>query len=344
MSKAPTMQTIAEAVGYSRMTVSLALRNSPNVAEETRKHIQKVATELGYSPNPLVSTLMAQRARKREDGGRIPLAVINTFEDFAKFQKIEFYSQVLAGIQKRATEHGFYGEIFHLGTSKGVTAAQLDRTLQARGIRGVIILPLADPESTFCLEWKHYSVAAVAHTWHGDPVHRAGVDLFGNARFLMENLYSLGFRRPGLFLRDYVHLRTRGTEAAAYYLFQKEHSDIAQLPLLLGNDSISIDEIRHWVEQHKPDVVIGHGNLLRTLNKLGSELCNSFAYAELNLMPSQFGAVGGVCPCPAVIGEQAVDLVVTRIYSNEFGLPDHPRMTMVSGTWHDGASLTKGVI
>lgn len=46
-----TIKTIAKIAGVSHTTVSRALNNNPAVKEETRQKIQKIATELGYSPN-----------------------------------------------------------------------------------------------------------------------------------------------------------------------------------------------------------------------------------------------------------------------------------------------------
>ncbi len=339
MSRGPTMQTIADAVGCSRMTVSLALRNSPDIATKTREKIQKAARELGYVPNPLVSTLMSQRAGKKDEGGRVPLALINTFEDFSAFKRIEFYNEALKGMQKRAAELGFYGEVFHLNQASGLNARQLDRILLNRGIRGVIIMPLGQPDFDFTLSWEHYSVTAIAHTWHGAPIHRSGPDLFGNASLLMETLFRLSFRRPGLLLHHEVHTRTRGIEAGAYYLYQNEHPELAKIPLLLRNDTSPISEIEQWVQKYQPDIVIGHGDQTRYLTQLPVALQRKLSYAELNLMPSQMKRLGGICPRPNIVGEQAVELVVSHLHRNEFGLPEHPRMTMVSGTWYDGESI-----
>ena len=41
--KRPSCKTIAEEAGVSRMTVSMALRDHPRVAPETRKRIKEIA-------------------------------------------------------------------------------------------------------------------------------------------------------------------------------------------------------------------------------------------------------------------------------------------------------------
>lgn len=52
MSESPTFELIAKRAGVGKPTVSLALRNSPELLEKTRLRIQDVARELGYKPNP----------------------------------------------------------------------------------------------------------------------------------------------------------------------------------------------------------------------------------------------------------------------------------------------------
>src|SRR5258708_37849280 len=56
----PNLRTIARKAGVSHTAVSLALRNDPSVSVATRTRIQKLANDLGYKPNALVSALMRQ--------------------------------------------------------------------------------------------------------------------------------------------------------------------------------------------------------------------------------------------------------------------------------------------
>lgn len=331
MSHGPTMQDIARAAGCSRMTVSLALRNSTHISESTRLRIQKLAREMGYSPNPLVSTLMAQRAGRRDASGRISLALINTFENFHDFQRIEFYRLLLKGIQQRAQSLGYYPEIFHLTRGNRLTPKQLDRILLNRGIRGIIILPVTSPDLVFDLSWQHYSTATIANTWHGVHVNRSSPDHFGNAHFLFSQLEKLGYRQPGLLISRDVHVRTRGMEVAAYYLFQKERR-IPEIPAFIRPPETTDKAVLKWLQEHRPDIVVGHGDETPTLKRIGW----TTPFANLNLLPSQYLISCGMDPQPALIGEQAVDLVVSCLHRNEFGLPEYPRVAIVSGRWHPG--------
>jgi len=47
----PTLKTIAEMTGFAVTTISRALNNAPELAQETRDRVQKIAAEIGYLPD-----------------------------------------------------------------------------------------------------------------------------------------------------------------------------------------------------------------------------------------------------------------------------------------------------
>ncbi|MDE2383305.1 MAG: LacI family DNA-binding transcriptional regulator [Alphaproteobacteria bacterium] len=49
--KRPTLRSLAEITGLGISTVSQALRDSPEIALETRRRVQKAAQQMGYRPN-----------------------------------------------------------------------------------------------------------------------------------------------------------------------------------------------------------------------------------------------------------------------------------------------------
>lgn len=57
------LKDIAEATGFSANTVSLALRGSPRLPEETRDRILKAAERLNYFPNHIARSLVASSTR-----------------------------------------------------------------------------------------------------------------------------------------------------------------------------------------------------------------------------------------------------------------------------------------
>lgn len=73
----PTLQTIADLTGFARTTVSRALGDAPDISEDTKALVRKVAREVGYSPNPA-----ARRLRTGRTGTvTLLLPVINTINN-----------------------------------------------------------------------------------------------------------------------------------------------------------------------------------------------------------------------------------------------------------------------
>ncbi|TVR49825.1 MAG: LacI family transcriptional regulator, partial [Puniceicoccaceae bacterium] len=60
------MRTIAEALGVSKSTISLALAGDTRVAEETRRRVEEKARELGYRRSSAISEAL----RTVRSGGR----------------------------------------------------------------------------------------------------------------------------------------------------------------------------------------------------------------------------------------------------------------------------------
>jgi DNA-binding LacI/PurR family transcriptional regulator len=56
-----TLKQIAEALGYSTMTISRALNDLPNVDEKTKERIQKKARSMGYTPNHVAKSLVSRK-------------------------------------------------------------------------------------------------------------------------------------------------------------------------------------------------------------------------------------------------------------------------------------------
>jgi LacI family transcriptional regulator len=84
---------IAKRLNLSKVSVSKALRDHPDISKETRDLIKKTAAEMGYMPNLLARSLSSQRT------GMIGVIV-------PKIAHV-FFSNVLDGMIERATANGF---------------------------------------------------------------------------------------------------------------------------------------------------------------------------------------------------------------------------------------------
>jgi len=93
MVKKATLKEVAQAAGVSTQTVSRVVNQRPDVAEDTRAHIQELILKLGYQPNTIARSLITRRTHT--------LGVVAT--------GLEYYgpSTILVGIQQEAEALGF---------------------------------------------------------------------------------------------------------------------------------------------------------------------------------------------------------------------------------------------
>lgn len=62
MKKQVTIKDIARQLNIHHTTVSRALRNRPDISEETRRNVLAVAKELNYQPNPFAASLRSNKS------------------------------------------------------------------------------------------------------------------------------------------------------------------------------------------------------------------------------------------------------------------------------------------
>lgn len=93
MNKKLTLKDIAKIAGVSVQTVSRVVNDHPDVSEDTRKKVQDLISELGYSPNIIARSLI--------QGKTNTLGVVAF--------RLEFFgsSNLLMGIERKASELGF---------------------------------------------------------------------------------------------------------------------------------------------------------------------------------------------------------------------------------------------
>jgi predicted GNAT family acetyltransferase len=79
-SPAPTVRSLARALGLSHTTVSDALRGKGRVDPATVARVQKAAREAGYHRNPLAAAVMSELRRSRGGTFRGVLAAVDLSE------------------------------------------------------------------------------------------------------------------------------------------------------------------------------------------------------------------------------------------------------------------------
>lgn len=120
--KRVTTIDLADKLGVSQATVSLALNDDPRVSAETKRKVKALAKELKYSPNYVATSL---RTRKTNVIGLILPSIPNPF-----------YPNIAWGIDQVAQEAGY--NVF-LGTYRDMAQeTDLVRLLIRKQVNGII--------------------------------------------------------------------------------------------------------------------------------------------------------------------------------------------------------------
>lgn len=176
------LSTIGEALGVSTATVSLALRDSPLVAEATRQRIKAYAREIGYIYNRRAASL---RTSKSDIIGVVVHDIMNPF-----------YAEILRAIE---TELDRSGQTFLLSNHYDSVDKQrvFLETLMQLGADGVIMSPAIDtPPADIALGIRNgLPFVFIARSMDGAdvPVFR-GDDAFGIG-LATNHLIALGHTR-----------------------------------------------------------------------------------------------------------------------------------------------------
>lgn len=180
MSNAVSLQTIADAAGVTRTTVSLALRHNPRISAQTGEKIRSLARSLGYRPNADISRIM--RGIRAQQGRAILPRLALAHDDACDRAWID----ALRGTCER---QGYSLE--DLG-GKPLRGARLSQILCARGISALLIVQTNAAELLKSLDCTTLCVCVVSNTPTGhhriDPRHADPAWIAGEAVELLDQL------------------------------------------------------------------------------------------------------------------------------------------------------------
>ena len=128
-----TLRMIAERANVSLTTVSAALRGRYDVASETRQKIITIARQLGYSPDPALTALVAYRNSLRNAHFKGSIVLL-TFGNTAECWKDDIFTQIIFDTARmRASELGYELTPFWTGSYADNPAAwELVRMARSR--------------------------------------------------------------------------------------------------------------------------------------------------------------------------------------------------------------------
>lgn len=335
-----TQIEIAKRVGCSHATVSRALAGSPLISDATKKEVQRVAEELGYRKNAVVSNLMALLRTGRDPKHHSTIAYLTSFPSEAISGVGPNYEQYYLGVKQRAETLGYHLDIIWRN-KPGLTRAKCHKILTTRGIRGLIIAPRERPLGHLSMQWSAFASIALGHAMPNPHLDVAVGDTFSNVNLALRMARKLGYRRIGLLLTARQHSYFPAA-AAAVTLHLESIAPEDRVPPFLKlseSDPAGDQAARAWMKRYRPDAIFCAGYLADALLAgMGLQVPRDIGLADIS-MPFAMTSRAGIFERTADIGASAVDLVVQHLHNNELGPPLVPRSVCVEGSWIHGPSM-----
>jgi LacI family transcriptional regulator len=334
------MSDLAKAAGVSKMTVSLALRGHEKISVATRERVCALAQKMGYRPNPLVQTLMANLRSTRPARYHSTIAWITAFPTKDGWSKHWVHQHYHQGAVARAAALGYKIEPFW-ALAPRMTGAALTRMLRARGIRGLIIPPVADPGMQLDIDWSQFSCATIGYSFTEPRLHRAAANLREGMIRTLAECQQRGFKRIGFALPANTDARVNHSWLAGYLAWQQFIPAKDRIPVLIAPGRLE-EPLPKWLGTHHPEVILSPNfEFLSWLPNLGKRIPKDIALVTLSRSDDNFTTahVSGISQNDLTIGEAAVDLVVAQLQHNETGVPKHPRVVLTDGFWVEGETL-----
>jgi DNA-binding LacI/PurR family transcriptional regulator len=333
----PTIRILAQALGVSRTTVSEALRDHPRVNPATRARVQAWAKEVGYRFNPLASSILSEVRRTRLNTFHGVLAAVGQEEPTRVPFPGAYWRDLLQGATERAAALGFKLEHFVIG-QRGLSVRRLDTILRSRGIRGVLIMPSWGRPDFSQLNWTNFTGVYADYLMDQPGLSSVCPDHPRGMGLAMRRLQELGYRRPGLVLLQQESARLHHRWLAAFLAHLHLNPEMAALPPLILPE-MTAEAFKRWFRKHRPDVVVGHrAEMINWMRDAGARVPETHGFCCLNLgLNAQ--SCAGLDQRPFNVGIRAVELVISQIHQNIYGIPELPSNTTVPMQWVDGPTL-----
>ena len=204
----PTLKTIAQMTGLAVTTISRALNNAPELAQETRDRVQKIAAEIGYLPD---------RAALRLKTGRTHVISLVLEPDE---QIYGFGSSIVSGLTEALRDTAYHLVITPL--FRGVSPIEPIRHLVRNRMADGVIFSKAESFDERIRYLLDNDVPFVSHGRSAWPDPHPWVD-FDNEAYAygaVKRLAEKGCRRVSVVLPESAltytdHLRSGAARAAA---------------------------------------------------------------------------------------------------------------------------------
>lgn len=334
MKPKPTMEDVANAIGCSRATVSLALRASPTIPEKTRSRVIEAARQLGYRTNPLISALMTlQRQRRPVMAATTSVAYLTLTPPSDPWRKRDFYLSMFNGATERLAEMGCRLEEFGL-RAHGMTPTRMREIWRTRNIHAAIIAPLPRGETRVDFDFSDIAVVGLGMSVNAPVIERIANDHFQSSSLAVQRCAELGYRRIGFVLSQESSRRLDHRWLGGYRFAIDQYGPVDRVPPLMTELQSELPAaITGWLHTHRPDVVI----LGNAEPELKARIPSTVGMVSLGV-DRRDGPVTGIYQNYSLLGRAAAEHALAKLHTNSFGPLEEAHVHLVAGAWAPGTT------
>jgi DNA-binding LacI/PurR family transcriptional regulator len=335
-----TQQDIADRAGVSRSTVCMALKDARGIPEKTKERIRRIADEMRYSQDPMLSALAQYRSRQRATSCVGTLAwLVNTRCDF-EWKRNRRLGAYYEGAREIARKYGFQCEVFDLN-GEGITLSRLASIFLARSISGILLCPHPKPHLLLDFPWEDFPAVTFGYTLEAPPLHTVVAAHYRSMRRIMEELSCRGYRRVGLVVGEEHNSRSDGNYMAAYLADCHIKENLTPIPVLAEFWDKDAGAIELWMGRYHPDAIIVSGDhVLKKIKSLGIKVPEELGVVCFCQVLSEINPeLASMVENPVHMGEVAVDFLVGMIHRREKGIPSQQQRLLLEGHWNEGNTL-----
>lgn len=354
MPKVPVSQRqIAQELGVSQASVSMALSGNPKVSAETRSKILAKAEELAYRPDPSLRALTRYRRKIQGDTYRATLAWVYSSEHADAYKHMVVYPRIFQAAAQRAYTMGYLLEpVWVDGVS--VSGSRASKILESRGIRSILQMPDFSPCLPLDLDWERFTVVQLTGCASAESqIHNLiSADHATNISRVLRELKQRNYKKPGL-------ITSSAMEGLLGYAYSGSFSTHGKtlfgdtLPDIFYNDVWDAKKIEQWLHYNNPDCLvlaythINYPNILKWIKDQAIRVPYDLGVVSLCLPDtvhdksglSEFPQIAGIDEKFEAIGDLAARVLISQEENFERGIPQNPIRHMIAGDWVEADSL-----
>ena len=331
----PTLKSIAVAAGLSVSSVSRALKQHPGIPEATRLRVAKIAEELGYRPDARLSQLMTHLRKDHASRPTCNLAWLSTWDKPGEWSQ-PWNRDYLIGAKERAADMGYTLDELNCEELRA-QPKRINQILKSRGIEGLVLPQFLENHSIAkTLDWSAFATVYIDEYSPTLAGSRASTHYLANAQLALRRIHELGYRRPALWISEFIDDRSVHAYSSAILWAQWRYFPPPHPPLLLldGNGDLS-----DYLARHRPDLLIVQTNsMLPFLHEHGFRVPEDIGVVHLNLA-SDVEGWAGIDQKHHLVGTSAIDSLIGQLHRREFGVRNSDKHTLIPGEWRDGFTV-----